>query len=849
MLEFEKAAMDLIRPLEKEPIEEREGPKDVDFMVSVNKKLQVTVHRCSQNVDIVGAPAGANPNINSVPNSKSVGGQKSQLLNRHADLLKSLPDLEITLADIRYVSIWVSNKTRNPKFASDLTRIALIHQDPKVSTLCIGVRNDDSLFMRYNNRFIGEAIFHDLLARHMGYPKHDQCNAMTTISYLIGHELLHYRFGHFNPKVSRALIDSSVGIRPTPASDKLTQKILDGISASIQNNIQEAMNNTLMTNLLGVGAADSGVEPGSKRHGIADALLWEGYSRDYEYEYDTAFPIYLRTGSTFELKKSDYREYPLSSDLTWNDIVAFASFLVLSSTEVDRTELLPPKLPQPSQPPGGGEEGGGGGGTPEDDGEEGENSSGGGTPGQGGAEDDPGSTENGSGSGGTTTEKPEFQIGDEVKVKTTGEVGVISAVNDDGTYTVSKIPGIPESATIIGVFGPDDIQAHRATEPEGGEGEPEGDSGNPGDEEGELKEPGDQEGEGGTPDGPGDGKEDPTEAPGGSQDPGSEDPDALPQNIKDLLDGLEDQGGNTLGSNLKDGTAELEPELPADKSPEEESDDSEMILDQMSGDLGTSKEVGERSREDGGQSSGSGIGKSGDSDASFSLFDSPKLVHTELIRQVDRWVKMLKGKAKINIIRDPARPSKKIQGVWGHETEEPPKRSGKGGKKILVMLFDTSGSINKTLLSMVMNDVAIRLKQSRLIEEVIIIDFDGSHPIRSVKPKQARPIIKSMTKGWTGSNFIPGAMALIRFMESQPKSKRDRIAGLAIFSDFLVSPMNLPKEITQQKMPVLAVGLKASEHWMNKFIRGNPTLAVSSIIYNGTTVKDIKLARRPERRG
>ncbi|QIG72108.1 hypothetical protein EVB95_274 [Rhizobium phage RHph_TM2_3B] len=178
-------------------------------------------------------------------------------------ILDKLPNLIITKEDIIFSSIYVSNVTGFKTFANDMNRFETIEIDsnPQV-TLYVTKDPLDRYVLRYNPTFILKTIIHDWIFKATGFKLMAKYGgAMSTFAYMLGHEILHYRFDHFNPVVSAAIDSKCVDV--IALKKAVNPKMAKSIVRSMRTVAEEIMVNSLMSQLMDMPAVDSGLTTGS----------------------------------------------------------------------------------------------------------------------------------------------------------------------------------------------------------------------------------------------------------------------------------------------------------------------------------------------------------------------------------------------------------------------------------------------------------------------------------------------------------------------------------------------------------------------------------------------------------
>ena len=213
LFEFDSYVKDLVeKNINKIPIVT--PPSDYRY----NDTVGVTIDYDSLNIevdckglDFSGDPSCINWNAKGKTTLKNYSKDKTttkeDVANANLGLANiELPTLSITQEDISLIAFYIASRSNLERsFAKDLERLAYI-MPMESQTLYVKKELDGSVHMRYNPQFIGNGILRDYINHFSGLPEYKNYKgAKTTLAFVIGHELLHYRYNHFDPKISTAL--------------------------------------------------------------------------------------------------------------------------------------------------------------------------------------------------------------------------------------------------------------------------------------------------------------------------------------------------------------------------------------------------------------------------------------------------------------------------------------------------------------------------------------------------------------------------------------------------------------------------------------------------------------------
>lgn len=185
---------------------------------------------------------------------------KVRFNNNFKDILDkfntNLPNLSIKPGDMKFISEYLTQKSDLKTFSKDLSRIAYIVEDPLTNTLSIGKVSDktDDYILKYNSNFIMKTIIYEYFySEFLGLK--ESYISLKVLSYLIGHELLHFRFNHFDKGVTNSLKSSYL---KTTSEIQNLKRINNYLDSNV--NIQcEMMINHVMSKILNCEVVDGGI--------------------------------------------------------------------------------------------------------------------------------------------------------------------------------------------------------------------------------------------------------------------------------------------------------------------------------------------------------------------------------------------------------------------------------------------------------------------------------------------------------------------------------------------------------------------------------------------------------------
>lgn len=220
------------------------------------------------------------------------------------------------------------------------------------------------------------------------------------------------------------------------------------------------------------------------------------------------------------------------------------------------------------------------------------------------------------------------------------------------------------------------------------------------------------------------------------------------------------------------------------------------------------------------------------------MTDKTRVVFVNVMNYVSKWIKKIKGEQMDD---DPEwrsdTPSRKIPDLWGREMDtDPPEETT---NKVLLFIFDTSGSMPTKLMAEVCSDIAMKMTKDKTVDRVAMLNIAGIwsspkkfEPVRGIKQRMRR-----FLKIQTGSDLKPAWHAIEHLINTQ-KSKIGLISGLIIVSDFQVASFRVPDSVRKLKPSILALNISESDSdYAMEFIKQNTGVAVHGISIIGKKVK------------
>jgi len=196
----------------------------------------------------------------------------------------------------------------------------------------------------------------------------------------------------------------------------------------------------------------------------------------------------------------------------------------------------------------------------------------------------------------------------------------------------------------------------------------------------------------------------------------------------------------------------------------------------------------------------------------ISLSNAVDIRNTALMRLIDNWVSRLKGKrGKPREVYAMDVFSRKVKGLPGRDVERPNKKA-KAGEKLILFMFDTSGSMNRPLMASVCNDLSLKLARGGVITKMVLSNLNGTVPfvISSVKDGKVKLKIKKALRKGTLSDLNPGMKRLNKDLTSNIGDIK-KISGIVLVTDFYIDNMQALKLFINKwgQIPVLGLGVDA----------------------------------------
>lgn len=257
------------------------------------------------------------------------------------------------------------------------------------------------------------------------------------------------------------------------------------------------------------------------------------------------------------------------------------------------------------------------------------------------------------------------------------------------------------------------------------------------------------------------------------------------------------------------------------KNSEELNEELKEILDEIDSEI---RVTGQGSKSD--RSSSSAIRKLG-SKASNK--------YTPLLRQLTRWIQLLRGREVDKLRHASDVFSRRVPGALGREVDEV---TIDNSIKSLILCFDTSGSMNKPMLTTISSDLSFKLAKSKIINKVIALNIDGRTPYKFSLIKNIKSVLLPALRGM-GSDFTPVWKQLEKIVKD-PKNKKLTIKGIVFFSDLAVNGLKIPNifRVGKEKVPILYIQITPSggERDIQEAIHSNSGYPLSIIKVINTQV-------------
>jgi hypothetical protein len=275
-----------------------------------------------------------------------------------------LPDqttLVLDPFDIKVIAFYLSNKSNYYQLANDIGTFANVRIDSKVGTLCVQKIDDERVELLYSPMFIGKCIFEDYIKHYCGDPGFTNYTGGTmTLSYLIGHEMFHYRYNHLSKDNFKALFAGSIGLNTNAYLSRASKLTLDKIPAGVLKTLkmlttikQEKMCNSTMSGILGMPAANNGVPGNTYSLKVAsDGITYNPSDKSYKVRFAMEENNYLFCGTGY-WDREDICIFPTSYRIpTYGELLQAArlAISVYHSPDTLKKNLDPPKQQAPQSP-------------------------------------------------------------------------------------------------------------------------------------------------------------------------------------------------------------------------------------------------------------------------------------------------------------------------------------------------------------------------------------------------------------------------------------------------------------------------------------------------------------------
>ena len=180
---------------------------------------------------------------------------KNRIWEDHEALFTDIPELTLSNTDIKLMARYCSSRSNMPAFAKMYDELAAVEQTKeKGSTLYVQSVGETKRVLRYNPAFIAKAILQDMLAKKVGLKGMEKYGgAMASLAYMIGHEMLHVIYNHFDKNVNQGLKDMQL----PPLLNKSGSKELKRVMGNTVP-IEELMNNRFMSAMFDMPAVNGG---------------------------------------------------------------------------------------------------------------------------------------------------------------------------------------------------------------------------------------------------------------------------------------------------------------------------------------------------------------------------------------------------------------------------------------------------------------------------------------------------------------------------------------------------------------------------------------------------------------
>ena len=131
-----------------------------------------------------------------------------------------------------------------------------------------------NISLGYSSEFIARGIFEDFLASYAGIPGYEDYGqnksskkieegrgAFTSLAYMLGHELMHFRYAHHTTTVNKAMKDVVMPRILADYQNPISTHIWKSKAIPRVRDFEEIQNNTYMSNILDIPVVDSAVGP------------------------------------------------------------------------------------------------------------------------------------------------------------------------------------------------------------------------------------------------------------------------------------------------------------------------------------------------------------------------------------------------------------------------------------------------------------------------------------------------------------------------------------------------------------------------------------------------------------
>jgi len=223
------------------------------------------------------------------PTVATTKGNKSSLFGQHVHILgqknpdqphlsipTQLPEVDIDEFNIRF-AVGMMTKKVDGVFAFDsdlrfLRNLQKTTDDRVAATFAIGPtgtsKYNKEFTIYYNPLFFAQAAFMDHLAYAAGIQGHENFPVKNgtywTLGYLMCHELMHYRMGHFNEEKKKTYKEMMLPRKIRTLHKESNPIIMEGCAVSELKEFQETIINSRLNEMLGWGPVDGGISSDPK---------------------------------------------------------------------------------------------------------------------------------------------------------------------------------------------------------------------------------------------------------------------------------------------------------------------------------------------------------------------------------------------------------------------------------------------------------------------------------------------------------------------------------------------------------------------------------------------------------